>query len=61
MKKWADIRLELGSEMAKPDFYQSHSADIIASKTNALSESIATLEAIEEEWLTIQSQIDAAN
>lgn len=61
MKKWADIRLELESEMAKPDFYQSHSADVIASKTNALSESIATLEAIEEEWLTIQSQIDAAN
>lgn len=61
MKKWADIRLELESEMAKPDFYQSHSADVIASKTNALSESIAKLEAIEEEWLNIQSQIAAAN
>ena len=61
MKKWADIRLELESEMAQPDFYQSNSADVIASKTNALSESMAKLEAIEEEWLTIQSQIDAAN
>ena len=58
MEKLTTIKHALEAEMAAPEFYQVHSQEAISGKTDALSDTIAALSAIEDEWLALQSQIE---
>ncbi|MBL6782236.1 MAG: ABC-F family ATP-binding cassette domain-containing protein [Alphaproteobacteria bacterium] len=58
MEKLTTRKHALEAEMAAPEFYQAHSQEAISGKTDALSDTIAALSAIEDEWLALQSQIE---
>ena len=50
---------ELEAFMSEPDFYAKMSGEIIALKTAELREISATIEGLEEEWLSLQTLIEA--
>jgi hypothetical protein len=45
--------------MAEPDFYAKSTGEQIAEKTNALADITKTIQQIEEEWLSLQTLIEA--
>ena len=49
---------ELEALMSEPDFYTKTSGEIIALKTTELSKISATIEGLEEEWLSLQTLIE---
>ena len=60
IKKLTGEKHDLEGAIAAPDFYDGRSPDSIASKTGALSDTIAKLDKLEEQWLDMQSQIEEA-
>ena len=60
IKKLTGEKHDLEAAIAAPDFYDGRSPDSIASKTGALSDIIAKLDKLEEQWLDMQSQIEEA-
>ena len=60
MEKLTAKKHMLEAEMAAPEFYQAHSQEAVSAKTDALSDTIGALSALEDEWLDLQSQIETA-
>ena len=60
MEKLTAKKHMLEAEMAAPEFYQAHSQKAVSAKTDALSDTIGALSALEDEWLDLQSQIETA-
>ena len=60
MEKLTAKKHMLEAEMAAPEFYQAHSQVAVSAKTDALSDTIGALSALEDEWLDLQSQIETA-
>ena len=59
LKKAGLQKDQIEAIMAEPDFYAKSTGEQIAEKTNALADITKTIQQIEEEWLSLQTLIEA--